>query len=601
MRKTKFRITVSTFSSIILLLSSCTQLNEENLVYNNNIQLTCLQSSWTSNRAITDNEGQGYFSEGDKIEVLTKGEKKHEIVQLVYTNGQWSPHLQRNNYGAGGLTLSATYPVLPQDDSNQTIRKINIPIDQNNDINYISTDILFASTTISHTDISATLQFSHALHRININLKGTIPDDLAIEVKSLAYGHISLEDGTVTADLSTNYVWMTPYRKSSNSYSIIILPQETHDFTRGEGLIRLTSKGKSASYIFNANAEKFDSGMQTTINLTLNTEDDSNIDLDFSNQTYWVYGVNAPDFPGKENIPSMQPWESEVEDGIWFRYTYENMSTPLLYENQYLTWKENCGWFDCNKTFGYKGDGQMCWAAAASNLIHWWLAQNKKYIEAYDKKYGPEYDNIYRPEKYSKMTQENQQHSEVFNFFKSSFDNQGSWDTGGVNWFINGDKKNLNNCYRTDFYGFFSKVFSTKDVVATETKDTSKGNFNHWIKEAFRHNRAIGFSAYEFAGTNTPSHAMVIWGAEFDVDGNVAFIYFCDNNLADSEPNHASIKRYKIIYDKSNIPELKGDYAYLTPLDNTNGTPSKARSSFTSLTLVDLRLDLWQKAFPDIK
>lgn len=111
--------------------------------------------------------------------------------------------------------------------------------------------------------------------------------------------------------------------ESSNSYSIIILPQETKEFTSGEGLIRLTSKGKSASYIFNANAKMFDAGMQTTINLTLNTEDNVDIDLDFSNQTYWVYGVNAPDFPGKENIPSMELWQNEVEDGLWFRYAYE--------------------------------------------------------------------------------------------------------------------------------------------------------------------------------------------------------------------------------------------------------------------------------------
>lgn len=77
-------------------------------------------------------------------------------------------------------------------------------------------------------------------------------------------------------------------------------------FCSGEGLIRLTTEGKSASYTFNGNAEKFDAGMQTTLNLTLKTED-SNVDLEFSNQTYWVYGVTAPDFPGKENIYSARP------------------------------------------------------------------------------------------------------------------------------------------------------------------------------------------------------------------------------------------------------------------------------------------------------
>ncbi len=601
MRKTKFRITISTFSSIILLLSSCTQLTEENLTYNDNILLTCLQSSWTSNRAITDNEGQGRFSEGDKIEVLATGEKKREIVQLEYTKGQWNPHLNRNDYGAGTLTLSTIYPILPQDDSNQTMRTISLPIDQNNDINHIATDILFANTTISYTDISATLQFNHALHRININLKGTIPDDLTIEIKSLANGYISLEDGTIKTDASTNYVWMKPYQKSSNSYSIIILPQETKEFTSGEGLIRLTSKGKSASYIFNANAKMFDAGMQTTINLTLNTEDNVDIDLDFSNQTYWVYGVNAPDFPGKENIPSMELWQNEVEDGLWFRYAYEKMYPPLFVEEEFLTWKDGVGWFDCNKSFKYNGDSNMCWAAAASNLIHWWMTKNKKYIEAYDQKYGPEYEDFSRPEKYNKMAKDNQQHSEVFNFFKSSFDNRGSWDTGGVNWFINGNNKNLIYCYRKNFHGFFSKVFSKNDTIAQGTTNTTKENFNLWIKDAFRNNKAIGFAVYDFAGVGTKSHSMVILGAEFDTDGNVAYVYFCDNNYGEDEPNHASLRRYKVVYDKTSVPEFKDDYAFLTPLDNTDGTPSTNRFQFTSLTLVDLRVDLWQKEFPDIK
>lgn len=277
------------------------------------------------------------------------------------------------------------------------------------------------------------------------------------------------------------------------------------------------------------------------------------------------------------------------------------MSPPLLLEEEYLTWKEDFGWFDCNKTFNYDGDGNMCWAAAASNLIHWWMAQNRKYIEAYDKEYGPEYKGIDRPEKYSKMTETNQQHSEVFNLFKSCFNNQGSWDTGGVNWYVNGNKQKLTYCKWQDFHGFFSKVFSKDDAVAKETYDTSKETFNQWIKDAFRYHQAIGFAAYDFAGRDTKSHSMVIWGAEFDAEGNVAFVYICDNNNSADEPNHASLKRYKVVYDKSTIPELKGDYAYISLLDNIDGTPSTTRFRFTSITLVDLRRDLWQKAFPDVK
>lgn len=124
------------------------------------------------------------------------------------------------------------------------------------------------------------------------------------------------------------------------------------------------------------------------------------------------------------------------------------------------------------------------------------------------------------------MTEQDQQHSDVFNFFKQCYPNIGSWETGGVNWFINGDKTNLNYSYNETFPGYFHEVFSKDTPVAKEIKNTSKKNFNQWIKDAFRKNNAIGFSVYGFTGPNGRLHAMTIWGAEFDQEGNVAFIYF---------------------------------------------------------------------------
>ena len=519
---------------------------------------------------------------------------------MEYTGGEWLPALNRKACGTGDLTLSAIYPLLPQDGNEPAWRDIAMPVDQSGAAEYEAADVLFASTEVGASSASAVLKFNHALHRINIHLKGNIPDDLTIEVKSLAGGRISLEDGTVKADGDAGFVWLKPYRQGSASYSIIILPQATEAFRGEEGLLRLTSGGKSVGYKFDSSAERFNEGMQTTLNLTLKKEEGSEADLEFSNQTRWVYGIKSPAFPGKENVPSIPSWQKEVEDGIWFRYSYENMSILLPYENQYLTWKEGCGWFDCNKTFKYQGDGNMCWAAAASNLIHWWMDQNREYIAAYDKKYGPEYGDLKRPEKYTRMTPENQQHSEVFNFFKSSFGNQGSWDTGGVNWFINGNDKNLIYCRLPEFHGFFSRVFSEDDTIATETRDTSKDNFNRWIKDAFRKNRAICFTAFNFAGPNTKRHSMVIWGAEFDAEGIVSNVYFCDNNYGEDEPNHGSLRRYKVEYLLSDVPEHQGkEFAYLVQQDYTDGTKPTARAEFTSLTLVDLRRDIWQKAFPE--
>lgn len=93
--------------------------------------------------------------------------------------------------------------------------------------------------------------------------------------------------------------------------------------------------------------------------------------------------MHAPDFPGKENIPSYPPYVSEFLAGAWFRYDL------TIEESQYLTWAEGCGWYDCNKSMNYdENDGNLCWAASASNMLIWWMNQNRAYIEAYDREYG---------------------------------------------------------------------------------------------------------------------------------------------------------------------------------------------------------------------
>ena len=59
---------------------------------------------------------------------------------------------------------------------------------------------------------------------------------------------------------------------------------------------------------------------------------------------------------------------------------------PDLYSTYHLPWKKEYGWFDCNKVnpadaAGGVPDGSMCWAAVGSNLLHWWLKHNMKYVE----------------------------------------------------------------------------------------------------------------------------------------------------------------------------------------------------------------------------
>lgn len=545
-----------------------------------------------SSRALIDEKGNGNFVSGDCIDVLVSGSDLSASTKMEFDGSQWNPSLKRSDYGNGNLEVSALFPVLSK--VNDSERSISIPVDQSIETNYTMADVLYGQTSVSENVSSSKLQFKHALHRICINLKGEIPDDLQLEVRSRIEGNISLKSGGVSLNGEDVYTWIKPFRKDADTYMAIILPQDVSPYHDGEGFIRITSKEKISVYKLDKNIKSFSSGIQTTLNLTLKvSESGGEVDADFSNQKLWVYGINSPVFPGKDNIKSypITTWITDYADGEWFRHDYSNSYPPLPNEEEFLTWIEGCGWYDCNKTFNLESDGYMCWAATASNLLHWWLDRNKNYVDAYYARYGGERC----PMKYQRMTEENQNHSEIFNFFKDCFYDLGSWDTGGVNWFINGDNTNLSYNSNVGFKGFFHELFSKKDPIATENRNTSKENFNKCIKDAFLNNKAIGFSVYGFNGPGSKQHSMTIWGAEFDAEGNVSNLYFCDNNYGETEPNHASLKRFKIVYDDSDIQG-----SYLVPLDNNDGTQSKAKAIICSVTLVDLRRDIWRKEFPEV-
>lgn len=128
----------------------------------------------------------------------------------------------------------------------------------------------------------------------------------------------------------------------------------------------------------------------------------------------------------------------------------------------------------------------------------------------------------------------------------------------------------------------------------------SKENFNEMMKRAFTENKAIGFTAYKFTTGGESLHAMTIWGAEFDEEGYVSHIYYCDNNLVDQDANGAAIIRLGITYDENPAIPSMGDVACTIQLPKPFGG-SRRTSLITALVLVDLRQDIWKQAFGDVE
>lgn len=88
------------------------------------------------------------------------------------------------------------------------------------------------------------------------------------------------------------------------------------------------------------------------------------------------------------------------------------------------------------------------------------------------------------------------------------------------------------------------------------------------------------------------NHAMTLWGAEYDENGIISHVYFCDNNLGDQDANGAVISRYQIVYDA----DMSKGYTYMQPLYRPT-----ARMTVMSVGAVDLRRDIWVRKYPSVQ
>lgn len=196
-----------------------------------------------------------------------------------------------------------------------------------------------------------------------------------------------------------------------------------------------------------------------------------------------------------------------------------------------------------------------------------------------------------------------QNRNAVFQFFKDYAQNKGSWNSRGVRWFITGDNTGIPSENGSVYFpGFFAEVFKQTDVIATDSKRSpTEEEFNEFMVNALRNRQAIGFTAHDIAGTNTGAHAMVIWGAEFDAEGKIAYVYFCDNNYADQDVNGAVITRRGICYVPDPTTSSGWKRTYLQHLPPKNGSSVENKKYLiSSLCAVDLRQDIWANKYPSV-
>ena len=240
---------------------------------------------------------------------------------------------------------------------------------------------------------------------------------------------------------------------------------------------------------------------------------------------------------------------------------------------------------------------------------------NKEYLAAYDKDYGSSVTTgsgtFKRPSYEFKPLYPNGvgnwdgslpepnnvtvNRPEVFQFFKDHFPNFGNDDPKGVEWFFTGAYLggDING-----FKGFFSEVFTRNNALtARSPHNPDREQFNAFVTDALLNKRAIGLNVFDVAGPKTGNHAMTAWGVEYDEAGDIAYIYYCDNNSADQDPNGAVIIRQQIVYA---VDSYGKECTYLQQLKPEAPDTRVGKFLITSVFSADLGRDIWKKKYPNV-
>lgn len=482
-------------------------------------------------RTSLDDSGAGTFSDGDKVGLYIDNGSSIAYRELTYSAGAWQPQLRRSDFGSGNLTLAAHYPVQSGADNVETARSLDLSLEADQTAaGYAAADLLFARRELPEGSSRAEMAFTHALHRLRVEFSGG-KEILDPKLRSRMNARVNLLSGEVTP-VEESFGWISPRKNSDGSYDAVILPQRAEAFRDDEGLLKFSADGREIVYKAPESMDgtpltEFQAGRQLTLKLAVK-EAEEPVESEWANKKVWVYGINTP------------------EEGAWKKFFSDSY-------NLELAWKAEYGWYDCNKTnpTGGEPDGMMCWAATASNMLHWWFARNKSYIDRYGDKYkGP--DPTY--------PQPKKQESDIFQCFIDAFENKAGYGDDGLNWFIHGKIPTAIN--RDEPYndgGYFKEVFPQGVLLGENIGGLGKERFNTTIKDALANKKAIGVSV----GNVRTGHIVTIWGAEFDKNGDVSALYMADNNDRDTY-NFFGIgcTCYQVVYEKN--PEGSTYTSYMT-------------------------------------
>ena len=230
--------------------------------------------------------------------------------------------------------------------------------------------------------------------------------------------------------------------------------------------------------------------------------------------------------------------------------------------------EEGQGYFDVNKApFGTNKelDRNLCFAAVASNTLHWYLRENKKEIQDYIKDNGDVIRTV-GANTYSlkeMLNQEvEQQGSLIYQYFKEMYGNNatGYYTVPLMDLFLNGytpkeDRKT--NIENKDLQpdargGFLYGIIGTKPQTGMQSVSSLKK-----LGESLQHYLSNNFVVCLSYKTFSYNHVVTLWGAEYDESGLLRAVYVTDSDDQDETgvETDVAMKRY-VVKGKGNLSFL---------------------------------------------
>ncbi len=260
----------------------------------------------------------------------------------------------------------------------------------------------------------------------------------------------------------------------------------------------------------------------------------------YRNEDVWVKGIVPP---------SEDDWElaSFAGDGYLVR------------------WKPGLGWYNTNQN-----GLDMCWAATASNILHWWLDQNRTYVDRFIEQTGRDIPRTFHEA----------HNSDIFNNFVDHWPNAGNGTHIGFGWFLTGSDKIGGGAYFKEVFNGSVPVSDFMVSWALQRKD-----LNRMLEEAFEKGCAISIGINAMNG-GAP-HALTVWGAHFDDEGFADILYITNSAtfITTRPPEQPAGIVKAVIGYTSNLETLM------------EGSTGKLSQRLYWITYYGLGQDKWEKYF----